>query len=371
MNTLWTLPLAQSSMFYQKQTDPKSLITFGLIVGGAIVLIIIANKIAGNNYGGAGGAKGGYPSNFSRRQFRKEATRLGLNKDQIKLLEGMIKTYHVRRPYDLLKNSRSLNNTLGKALRDMKHMEAPPAIVEKRKLDIYRIKQLLERKEPENAVLQTTKELQLSQRITIEKDEVKRFNSIVTANLKEFYCAKVPTNAYGEQIRWNRGTKINVSLWTKDGEEIHFESKVMGYNSVKKITSVLLSHSKRKAKSNLRRFRRKKIQKPVYVYPIRVIERMEGRKIKKEAVVDKSKGRMGTLIDLSAGGCALTTTKPLKKGDLCKLNFEPMPGEAVSTFGKVVDIQSQSRMRASLHIMFTRASTKNLNRINEFIYDFA
>ncbi|MDA3851274.1 MAG: PilZ domain-containing protein [Spirochaetaceae bacterium] len=360
--------VAQSTMFdFGKKNDPKSLITFGIVVGVAILFIALANMVSGN---GPNGVKGSLPSDFSRRKFRKEGFKIGLTKDQLKLLEGFIKSYSVRRPYDLLKNSRTLNNTLGRALRDLGHMEAPPSVVEARKLELYRIKQLLERLEPEETLMQSTKDLSLSQRITIEKDKDKRFNSIITANLKEFYCVKVPTNSYGEQIRWNKGTKISVSLWTQKGEEVHFISKLLGYNSVKKITSILLGHSKRVSRSNLRRYRRKKLQRPVNVYPIRVIERMEGRRIKKEAVVDKNLGRSGTMIDLSAGGCALTTTKPLKKGDICKLVFEPEQGNPVNTFGKVVDIKMQSRIRASLHIMFTRASTKNLNRINEFVYDF-
>jgi len=364
--------IAQSSMFFDDSYDPQNTIYFAAFVGGGILLILLLNfisqKAGGGNYGNRGS---GSNTSFSRRKFRKEATEIGLKKEQIKLLESLIKNYHVRRPFDMLKNSRTLNNTLGKALRDMKHMEAPPTMVEKRKLDLYRVKQLIERREPEETMILTTKELQLGQQLTLERDRDKRYNSVVTANLKEFYCVKVPTNSYGEQIRWNRGTKVNVSIWTKKGEEVHFISKVIGYNSVKKITSILLGHSKRLSRSNLRRFRRKKIQKPVNVFPIRVVERMEGRKIKKEAVIDRNKGRMGTLIDLSAGGCAMTTTKPLKKGDLCKLNFELVQGNPISTFGKVVDIRMQSRIRANMHIMFTRASTKNLNKINEFVYDFS
>lgn len=367
--------IAQNSMFFNESNssyNPRNTVIFAIVVGVAIILIVLLNFFSKSAGGGNYGSRGSGPSiSYSRRQFRKEATAIGLTKEQIKLLESLIKNYHVRRPMDMLKNSRTLNNTLGKALRDMSHMEAPPNMVENRKLDLYRVKQLIERREPEESMILTTKELQLGQQLTMERDRDKRYNTVVTANLKEFYCVKVPTNSYGEQIRWNRGTKVNVSIWTKKGEEVHFMSKVMGYNSVKKITSVLLGHSKRLSRANLRRYRRKKIQKPVHVYPIRVVERMEGRRIKKEAVIDRNKGRMGTLIDLSAGGCAMTTTKPLKKGDLCKLNFELVQGNPISTFGKVVDIRMQSRIRANMHIMFTRASTKNLNKINEFVYDFS
>jgi hypothetical protein len=370
------LPLFQatsrySGVFFQQSSNTQSLLTFGGLIFGTIILVTLLNFITKHFNGGSRGGGGkGKTSQYNRRLFRKDAAAIGLNKKQIKTLESMIRTYSVRRPYDLLKNSRTLNNTLGKAIRDASHMEAPPSVIESRKYELFQIKQLMERMEPTNVFLSNTKEIQLGQRITIEQVGGKRFNSLVTANLKEFYCVKVPTNAYGETIRWKKGTKINIYVWNKGGDEVHFISKIIGYNSVKKITSIILQHTKRESKANMRRFRRKKIQKPVYIYPIRIVEKSDGRRTKKEAVVEKNNGRMGNLVDLSAGGCCLNTTKPLKKGDLCKLNFEPVPGNPVSTFGKTVDIQQTSRIRYNVHIMFTRASSKNLNRINEFIYDF-
>ncbi|MDC7219629.1 MAG: PilZ domain-containing protein [Spirochaetales bacterium] len=368
------LPLLQTSryagVFFQQTSNTRSLLTLGALIGGTIIAVTLLNVISNRLGGGFGKQKKGKAAQYNRRLFRKEAADIGLTKKQIKTLESMIKTYSVRRPYDLLKNSRTLNNTLGKAIRDASHMEAPPSVIESRKYELFQIKQLLERMEPTNVFLSNTKEIQLGQRITIEQVGGKRFNSLVTANLKEFYCVKVPTNAYGEAIRWKKGTKINIFVWNKGGDEVHFVSKIIGYNSVKKITSIILQHTKRESRANMRRFRRKKIQKPVYIYPIRIVEKSDGRRTKKEAVVEKSNGRMGNLVDLSAGGCCLSTTKPLKKGDLCKLNFEPIPGNPVSTFGKTVDIQQTSRIRYNVHIMFTRASSKNLNRINEFIYDF-
>ncbi len=369
------IPLFQTSryagVFFQQTNNTRSLLVFGGLIGGTIAAVVLLNVLTAHLGGSFGKSKNGKGAHYNKRLFRKDASAIGLTKKQIKSLEGMIRTYSVRRPYDLLKNSRTLNNTLGKAIRDASHMEAPPSVIESRKYELFQIKQLLERMEPTNVFLSNTKEIQLGQRITIEQEGGKRFNSLVTANLKEFYCVKVPTNAYGEAIRWKKGSKINIYVWNKGGDEVHFISKIIGYNSVKKITSIILQHTKRESRANLRRFRRKKIQKPVYIYPIRIVEKMEGRRTKKEAVIEKNNGRMGNLVDLSVGGCCLNTTKPLKKGDLCKLNFEPIPGNPVSTFGKTVDIQKTSRIRYNVHIMFTRASSKNLNRINEFIYDFS
>lgn len=367
---LYTPLLQLVEGFGQSNTSPAQKWIVGGVVVGFIILLIIMNAINKKSGGSRSGGRGRASASYSRMNFRRDAKALGLTKSQIKLLEHLIRNYHVSRPFDMLKNSRTLNNTLGKAVRDLNHIQAPPKVQEQRKLDLYRIKQRMERLEPEVTGMMNTREMTLGQKITFQLENGKRYNSIITANLKEFYCARIPTTTAGDQIRWKRGDKIFLYVWNKSGEEQLFISKVMGYNSVKKITSVILSHTKRESKSNLRRFRRKKIQRSIKIFPIRIVENHQGRRITKQAVVEQNQGRLGSMVDLSAGGCCLTTTKPLKKGDLVKLNFEPIPEKPVATFGKVVDISYTSRVRANLHIQFTKASSRNLNRINAFIYEY-
>ncbi len=346
-----------------KPSDPKQNMIFLGIMITAMVFLVVANKISNSS-----GDKD--HKRYSRRAFKREGLRIGLTKKQISLLESFIKVYHVTKPFALLSNTRTLNNTLGQALRDIANMEAPPSVVEERKLNIYRIKQRIERVFAETAQMTDTRKLKLSQGITFKMDNGNRYQSVITANLKEFYCAKVPLGKKGSQVKWNKGTKLNVLIWGEDGEEYSLTSKVLGYNSVKGITSVFLQHSNKITRSYQRKFRRKTIKRPCYFFPVKIQITGSGKRERKEAVVVKNKGRMGTLIDLSAGGCSLQTTSPLNKGELIRLNFEPERGNPVVTFGKIVDIRSQGRLYSSMHVMFTRASSKNLNRINEYVYDF-
>ena len=65
---------------------------------------------------------------FNRRSFRREASAIGLTALQIRLLEGFIRTYQVHRPLKMLSNTREMNITLGKALRDINHMEAKETV---------------------------------------------------------------------------------------------------------------------------------------------------------------------------------------------------------------------------------------------------
>ena len=358
------IPLLQS-LFYSTQTNWKTT----AIMGGIIALGIIALAIYSHNSAGPAQGRGG--KSFSRRAFRREAASIGLTKYQTKLLEGFIKTYQVRRPFNLLSNTRELRITLGKALRDINHMEASEAIVEQRKLEIYRIQQRVDRIFADTNRMSSTKQLRLGQHITFQQENGTRFTSIITATLKEFYCAQVPLNLGGEQVKWRKGSKIKLFIWGIDGEEMVFESKVLGYTNVKKINSVMLSHTNRVSRAIMRKYRRRPIKGQCTFFPVRIVEKTTGRKITKQAVVLKKQGRIGSMIDLSAGGCALATNKPLPRGELIKISFEPERGNNVVAFGKIVDSRMINRTRSTLHIMFTRASSKNLNKINDYVYDFS
>ena len=358
------LPLLQSA-YYQTQTDWRTMAIMGGIVAAIILALVFYSRSSGGPNQGRGGRR------FSRRSFRREAAGIGLSKYQIRLLENFIKSYQVRRPFNLLSNTRDLNITLGKALRDIDHMEAKEAVIEERKLEIYRIKQRIDRIFADTNRMATTRQLRLGQNITFQQENGNRFTSAITANLKEFYCAQVPLNYGGEQVKWRKGNKIKLFIWGIDGEEMVFESKVMGYTNVKRISSVMLAHTNRVNRAIQRKFRRRPIKGQCSFYPVRIVERGTGRKVTRQAVVVTNQGRMGSMIDISAGGCALASLKPLPRGELIKLTFEPQRGNPVVAFGKIVDSRAVSRTKTTLHVMFTRASSKNLNKINEYVYDFA
>jgi len=356
-------PLLQS-VYYQNQTDWRTM----AILGGIIVAVILALVVYSRSAGGPNQGRRG--RRFSKRAFRREATAIGLTKYQTRLLESYVRTYQVRRPFNLLSNTRDLNITLGKALRDIDHMEAKEAVIEQRKLEVYRIKQRIDRVFADTNRMASTRQLRLGQNVTFQQANGNRYTSVITANLKEFYCAQVPMNIGGEQVKWRKGSKIRLFIWGVDGEEMVFESKVMGYTSVKRITSVMLGHTSRVNRAVMRKYRRRPIKANCSFFPVRIVEKGTGRKVTRQAVVVTNQGRMGSMIDVSAGGCAMSSHKPLPRGELIKISFEPERGNQVVAFGKIVDSRMVTRSKTILHVMFTRASSKNLNKINQYVYDF-
>jgi len=354
-----------AGQLFQKSSDPVTSLIFIGVILLLFVLLIVGNSITMSH------SKNGNNRKYNRRGFRKAALGLGLTKKQTLLLEDFIKTYHVTKPFALLGNTAILNNTLGKAVRDAEHLQGSNLQKETRKLEIYRIKQRIERVAGKFGRITSTKDFRLNDKITFELESGLRYNSVVTANLKEFFCGQVPVDKHGDEVRWKKGNRIKVYLWGTGGAEFSFVSKTLGYNSIKGFSSILLSHSQKITHSHQRKFRRKSLNRPCYFFPIKIIESGYGKKMTKEAVVMKNQGHLGTIIDVSAGGCSINSNSPLRRGELLKIEFETTKGNSVMAFGKVINMRLIGRRRGIMHIMFTRASGKNLNKINAYVYDFA
>ncbi len=108
-----------------------------------------------------------------------------------------------------------------------------------------------------------------------------------------------------------------------------------------------------------------------FYYPIRIIETGQGRKMERKATVEQNMRTLGTVVDLSAGGCAIQALSPFEKGKLVMVEFDIDRKAPIRAFGKVMHIHRQKGRGGIMHIMFTRVTRQYLNRISEFVYDFS
>jgi len=172
-------------------------------------------------------------------------------------------------------------------------------------------------------------------------------------------------------VRWQKWSPVHVFFWKSNGEGYSFESKITGYNSLKGVSAVFLQHSNKIAKAKQRKYRRRELDRPCYFYPVRVMVAGSGKNQTKKAFVETKRGSLGTVIEISAGGCSIRAARALPTGALIKVDFETYRGKPVSSYGKVVNTHKAGAEGQVMHIMFTRLSRNNLNHINEFVYDFA
>lgn len=310
----------------------------------------------------------GRSQKFTRGRFRRMAHAIGLNQVQAKTLENLVLKYRPSAPMSIFSSGRALDVLLTKAISEIKQQTQSDSVKEAHINTIYRIKQAIETKSGSRQSVQSSNQLRVGQEISITTENKTRYSSRVTGKLRNVLAAEIPRDEVGNQVRWNKWTPVEIFFAKGGGKGFAFQTKVLGYNNVKGTDSVLVQHSNSVNAAAQRKFRRKDIDRPAYFYAIQVMTIGSGRNAKKQAV-PQTKGALGTMIDVSAGGCAVKSTFPLPRGSLVKLEFETERRRQVAVYGKVRHVRKAEPMGGVMHIMFTRISSKNLNRINSYVYE--
>ncbi len=335
-----------------------------LIVIAAVVVLVLIVVGAQRSRRSAAGRVGV----FSHGRFRKTAAEYGLNPVQAKTLENLVRKYPVPNPYTLFGNGPALDALLQRAIAEVNQQSQTEAVREAHKLTLYRIKQAIEQNSQKKTIRGST-QVAAGQEVTLTGPSGTRYPSRVTAVLRDHLAVEVPVDDEGTQIRWKPWTPVQVFLFKPNGQGFSFETRVGGYNQIRGLECLLLKHSNAIQQAIQRRFRRKSIEKPCYFYAVQIMNVGTGREQVKKAVA-QTKGALGTILEVSAGGCSVKTSFPLAKGALIKIEFETEKNHSIGVYGKVKQVRKGQPPGGIMHIQFTQVSRQSLNRINSYVYQF-
>ena len=353
--------------FQWKETDPLTTAIAAGIFIAFIAFLVIANAASGTS---GRTPSGGGTRRFSRRAFRQRGRKLELSTPQIKTLENLIKRFGVQNPMNLLSNPALLDSLLKRAIQAIDGMSASEQERENQKLQLYRIKQTIERNAHSKTVYSGTRQLRVGTRLTISPEGGGRYQSKLLTNLKDSLAVAVPADPAGRQLRWKRWTKVRVFFWKANGQGYSFVTKISGYGKVRGSDVLMLNHTSSIVQAQQRKYRRRNIDRPAYIYPVRILSDGIGKGAKKRAHVEGGRGTLSTMLDISSGGCSIRTAHPLSAGELIKVEFEAEHRSVINFYGKVLGTRKARPYGAIMHIMFTRISKQNLNNINAFIYNY-
>ena len=349
-------------------TSSSIIISFAAVIAGVALLILIAAFINRRNRSQTAEDA----ERFSSAAFRRAARSYGLPQAHTDMLENLVRACKVKQPNLIFTSAGLLDDTLKKGLYSLENTRGiTEEEREKRRAILFQIKQIIERNARRGASLRSTMLLKPGQILTITPENGSPFASRLVSNMKDFLTVSTPQGAAGADTRWMRGTALSVYLWRDNDAGYSFQSKVLGYDSVRGVSCVLIQHSRTLRREQRRRNRRREIMRACFYYPIRITEVAEGRTVQKKASVEKSMRALGTVMDLSAGGCAIETMSPFDPGKLIMLEFDMDKKAPVRAFGKVMSVRRQKGRGGSMHVMFTKVTRQHLNRISEFVYDFS
>ena len=361
--------LLQTSYRFLPTADRRTTYMFILIIGVVVLVLVLGGVIASRRRSlNSEGRR-----TFNRSQFQKTARNIGLSKIHTDYLEYLVRVCKVQQPFLLFSNPGLLDDVLRKGIYSLQQNAAlKPEDRERRMGLLFQIKQTVERNAKRGAGIKSTNYLKVGQNLTLSLEKGGQYQCKVISNMRDLLAVTLPAGESGGRARWARGTHVRLSFWREGDAGYAFDSKIVGYDTIKGVPCALIQHSKSLRRAQKRRFRRSSLNRPCFFYPVQIVEEQAGRPASRKALVQASRRLLGHLLDISAGGCSISSLTPLPAGSLCKLEFEIRRQSRIMVFGKVMRTRGQQAERGGvMHLMFTSLSSQYLNQIYSFVYGYS
>jgi ribosomal 50S subunit-recycling heat shock protein len=361
INTVFSLYPLQVSVTDFKVDNSSNVLYFIIFITIIIILIIIASLAKKGTSGSGSGSSGSKIKLFSGFAFHRLAKNIGLNHEQIKMLDYVFKTDDVLDPEKSLVTPALLDRHFKRAYRVIEQTSSSPNDSQRRHAVLFSTRNFLEN----SAILRLTSTHQIKEdtilTITHGRDKI---NVSVLVAKGDFLVVETPKTILGSQVKISKGTKISVLFFTKSNKGFSFETRVTGYSTYHGHATMLLAHTNQLRFLSQRRFRRRQV---VIACSMNLVY-VEGSGKKQRLVVDKRRIN-GNITDISVGGCSIKAATPVQVGVRFKIEFTQSE-KKVAALGQVLRT-NRAGVVTIIHIKFLRVTQKSMNLINAFVYEYA
>ncbi|MCL2043246.1 MAG: PilZ domain-containing protein [Treponema sp.] len=343
----------------------NSMRIFGIVLGSIILLIIIISFLSKRfKIPALGGTQTvSTPRRFSRFSLHRHTGSLGFNRDQVKMLEFVLKNDGVTDPARSLNSPTLLDRHFKRAYRTIERTAISEEELNNRLAILFSIRNILESSMGDSAPA-STRQIPVKTAAVLEVGE-KNFPARVISTKGDTLVVENPLNNKGEPLRIPRGNKVNLSIFTGDGKGYSVESRVLGSKDTENGPILQLVHSGQMKRLSNRRFRRRQAVISTAFYLVRV--EIGPKKVKK-MVVDTRKFS-GNILDISIGGCSIKSAAPITANQRIKIEFTREDHSIVVALGEVLRI-NRAGANTIMHVKFLKVPRKSLNSINAMVYDY-
>jgi len=331
----------------------------GIIVLVVVVIIFII-LIAVNSKGGKGSTGKG---------LKRLAKEHGLDHDQLNILKKAVKQFHITNAPMLFSNGRYLNSILKKLMVQIENSNYTEGQKESLKGEFFEIKRLITVNHQSGNHNLTTKNIANGQEVTIFSRTFPPLHSTVSGKTAEFVVLDHPADSHGELFQFKQGSAVKIRFIRDEEKVFSFVTSIAEMHEIEGTPKLLLPHTAKVQRMQLRRNERREFNKTTYFYKVNIVLEGKGRKQVKRALVDQNKRYSGTFADISAGGCGIITRSALPKNSPIMLTFDFSTNETLKVFGRVRGLRKQRNGVILMHIAFSSIPLKTLNKINTYVYD--
>lgn len=198
-------------------------------------------------------------------------------------------------------------------------------------------------------------------------NEGEQYPFTVTLNQKDFFTAEIPEFIYKSPRRPELLTRSRFTFKTSDGLSYNLITRIIRYNEGNDGKYyMVLSHSEQLESQAQRHFKREFFERECLFAAARPNE--NAKKGEDKFIVSDNEYE-GKITNISAGGCCIQTTLPIKENQYISVHL-PDTGIEENIIGIIRRTRRLPTGKLALHIQFQDISLKARNRIYILVYKY-
>ena len=224
----------------------------------------------------------------------------------------------------------------------------------------------------EMAVAQTkkflsTRQIPVSTVVFYISQEGEQYPFTVTLNQKDFFTAEIPEFIYKSPRRPALLTRSRFTFRTPDGLSYNLITRIIRYNEGNDGKFyMVISHSEQLEIQSQRHFKREFFERDCLFSSVKV---NENPKKGEEKYIISDKEYEGKISNISAGGCCIQTTLPIKEKQYIGVHL-PDTGIEETIIGIIRRTRRLPTGKLALHIQFVNISLAATNKIYTLVYKY-
>ena len=369
--------LLQASFF--REDNPMDAVIIFAVLGGIILIAVVIRLIRGGgpssgssfgsakSSGGKGGSSAVSPRKFNSFSLYRISSAYGLDRDQAKLLEYVFRNEGVTDPEKVMKTPAMLDRHFRKAYKTIQRSSNNDDEAQQRLVKLFSLRNVIEAAPGQGGASPASSQLAENTPAVLSTGK-ENFPVRVQSSHGQNIVIDMPRNSLGSPIRLTKGTKVNLSFFTKSSKGFSYEGQVVGSVDTPKGPGLQVTHSGKMKSLVKRMYRRRQTSSRCEFFMV-FIEDSGGRKKAPKLIVD-SKRFSGTVQDVSIGGCSIKTSAPIQIGSRLKITLECSEGVMISVLGHVLRVNRSGPMGTIIHIKFLKVPRKAFNSISALVFGY-
>jgi hypothetical protein len=354
---------------YFKQDDYESarnlLIGFCILVLVFVIYSLIKRKQSKSMPGGT------VKEQFSPRRFSvftlyRIASEYRLNREQKRLLETVLRHGGINNPVQALNNPETTDKVFMRSIKFIERNSSSPELYEQELTKLFTLRNIIETTSISTGA--SVGELSEDRPVNLTAGDDTFTVKLFFSN-KKGAIVEIPRRKFGTSVQLPKGSKAALIFKADTSQGFSVASKVIGNKKTEQGQGLELEFTGRPRPLAQRRFRRKQIESSCSLFLVNAASVKTGKKRTSKLVVG-NRGYKGIMLDISIGGCAITTAAPLHADSIIKINVGFSGGSEVSVLGQTIRINRSATAGVIAHIKFVKIPRKAYNAINSFVFGY-